>query len=419
MRRPAKARAGASPFFTGTIVMKAENERHERLMRLPPFLRGGFRPFFLGGALWAPVVVTLWVLALTGALELPTRFDPLAWHRHEMLFGYLGAVIAGFLMTAIPNWTGRLPIAGARLAGFAALWLAARLAVLFSAVTGAWLAALLDSGFLAALAFFAGREVLAARNRNVPVVIAVALLALADGIDHAQALGYAVPDGLGWRLGFALVLMLVSLIGGRIIPSFTRNWLAKQGRKQGLPTQPDRFDAAALAVTGLALIGWTVAPDTQATGALLLAAGLLQAVRLSRWSGHRALREPLVLILHLSYAWIPLGLLLLGGSAFLWCIPASSALHALSAGAMASMTLAVMTRATLGHTGRTLRADRSTQAIYALVTVGALLRFAAPMLPFDYGHSIAAAGGMWSAAFLLFALAYGPKLLGARPDGRP
>lgn len=399
--------------------MKAEDERYRRLMALPPLLRGGFRPFFLGGAIWAVVVVSLWVLTLAGRMELPTTFDPLGWHRHEMLFGYLGGAIAGFLMTAIPNWTGRLPMAGARLAGLAGLWLAARVAVLFSSYTGPVLALILDVGFLTTLAFVAGREVIAARNRNLPVVVAAGLLALASALDHAEALGLAVPAGIGWRLGFGIVLLMVSLIGGRIIPSFTRNWLSKQGQEKGLPTQPDRFDVATLVLTGLSLAAWTLLPDAAVTGGLLVAAGLLQAVRLARWSGQRTWREPIVLILHISYAWLPLGLLLLGGGSFVWCIPASSAIHALSAGAMASMTLAVMTRATLGHTGRQLRADRWTKAIYVLVTAGAALRFAAPMLPVDYTIAIAVAGSLWCAAFVAFVIAYGPKLVGARPDGRP
>jgi uncharacterized protein involved in response to NO len=399
--------------------MKTENERHDRLMRLPPVLRGGFRPFFFGGALWALLVVILWVLALQGSITLPTYFEPLAWHRHEMLFGYLGAVIAGFLMTAIPNWTGRLPIAGARLAGLAGLWVAGRIALLFSAWTGPVPAIGLDVGFLAVLAFVAAREVLAAKNRNLPVVVAVSLFAAASALDHAEALGVGVAPGLGWRMGFAIVLVLISLIGGRIIPSFTRNWLAKQGQQHGLPAQPVRFDIIALLATGVALLAWAAAPDVRLTGALLVLAGALQFVRLARWSGFRTVREPLVLILHVAYAWLPLGLLLLGGSAFVSCIPASSALHALSAGAMASMTLAVMTRATLGHTGRELRADGWTQAIYALVTIGALLRFAAPMLPFDYIGSIEVAGSLWGGAFLLFLMFYGPRLLGPRPDGRP
>lgn len=219
--------------------MRSENDRHDRLMRLPPVLRGGFRPFFFLGALWAVTVVALWLLALTGTITLPTYLDPLAWHRHEMLFGYLGGIIAGFLMTAIPNWTGRLPISGARLAGLTGLWIAARLALLFSAFIGALPAIALDVGFLATLAFVAAREVLAAKNRNLPVVVAVGLFGIADALDHAEALGAAVPTGLGWRLGFTVVLMLVALIGGRIIPSFTRNWLSKQGTAQIFPPSRD------------------------------------------------------------------------------------------------------------------------------------------------------------------------------------
>lgn len=399
--------------------MKPDSEIHARLMRLPPVLRGGFRPFFLGGALWALAVVALWVCVLSGSVTLPTAFDPLAWHRHEMLFGYLGAVVAGFLLTAIPNWTGRTPIAGAPLAGLFALWVAGRLAVFFSAAAGPAVALVLDTGFLAVMALIAAREVIAAKNRNFPIVAAVGLFGAANALDHMEALGVPVPAGLGWRCGFAIVLLLVSLIGGRIIPAFTRNWLVKQGRERGLPVQTNRFDIATLLTTALALFAWAASPDSSASGGLLIAAGLLQTIRLARWSGLRTWREPIVLILHISYAWLPLGLLVLGGSAFVWCIPVSAATHALSAGAMASMTLAVMTRASLGHTGRELRADGWTQAIYALVTAGAALRFAAPMLPVDYMPGIAAAGALWGAAFLLFVLAYGPKLLGPRPDGMP
>ncbi|HEU4969914.1 NnrS family protein [Sphingomonas sp.] len=401
------------------MTTSSASERHERLMALPPFLRGGFRPFFLSGAVWAVVVVVLWVCALSGAVALPTRFDPLAWHRHEMLFGYLGAVICGFILTAIPNWTGRLPISGSPLAGLWGLWLIARLAVLFSGTTGAILAFFLDVGFFVVLGLVAAREVIAAKNRNLPIVVMILLFALANAIDHGEALGCIDWGGLGWRLGLGLVLMMIGLIGGRIIPSFTRNWLAKQGRTAGLPGQPSRFDLASLGVMALALLGWAAFPDAQATAVLLLAAGALHAARLARWSGLRTARDPLVFILHVSYAWLPIGLLLLGASAFWPAIPVSSAVHALAAGAMGSMTLSVMTRATLGHTGRPLHADGWTVAIYALVTVGAFLRVTAPWLPTDYMRAIEIAGTAWAGAFLLFALAYGPKLLGARPDGRP
>jgi uncharacterized protein involved in response to NO len=400
------------------VDMKADLLRDDRPIRVPSILRGGFRPFFLGGALWALIVVGLWVGALSGAVTLPTRFDPLAWHRHEMLFGYLGAVIAGFLMTAVPNWTGRLPIAGGRLAALAGLWLAARLAVLFSAVVGPAVAPLLDVGFLLVLAAVCAREVIAAKNRNFPIVIIILLFAIASAIDHAEALGLSDGAGLGWRAGFALVLMLIAVIGGRIIPSFTRNWLSKQGMKTGLPGQPDLFDKLCLVATAIALAGWAAVPDAPSVAILLIAAGAVQAVRLGRWSGHRTLRDPLVFILHVGYAWLPLGMILLGISLVVPAVPTTSALHALAAGAMASMTLAVMTRATLGHTGRALHANLPTIAIFVLVTLGAVVRVAAPLLPLDYMRAIELAGLLWGGAFLLFVLAYGPKLAGPRPDGR-
>jgi uncharacterized protein involved in response to NO len=320
-------------------------------------------------------------------------------------------------LTAIPNWTGRLPIAGGQLAALASLWVAARLAVLFSASTGPALAAVLDVGFLLVLALLCGREVIASRNRNVPVVGAVLLLGLASGIDHAEAFGILDTDGLGWRAGFSLVLLLITLIGGRIIPSFTRNWLVKQGVTEGLPTQPSRLDMMAILLTAMALVAWIA--QASLASPLLLGAGGFQLVRLARWKGWRTLADPLVLLLHIGYAWLPLGLLLLGASLIDPTQPASAALHALAAGAMGSMTLAVMTRATLGHTGRALRADLGTSAIFLLVTVGAGLRVAAVWLPFDYLLLIKLSGGLWAGAFLLFVLTYGPKLLGPRPDGRP
>jgi uncharacterized protein involved in response to NO len=388
------------------------------LANYPNVLRGGFRPFFLAGALWALVVLVLWIGALSGQWTLPTAFDALAWHRHEMLFGYLAAVIAGFLLTAIPNWTGRLPVTGARLAGLFALWLAGRLAVLFSAIVGPQAALLLDVAFPLVLFAVAAREVIAASNRNFPVVFIILLFAGASACDHAEAMGLAIPEGAGWRSGLGLVLALIALIGGRIIPSFTRNWLAKQGIKTGLPGQPDAFDKVSLASLAAAVTAWIAAPDATVTAWLLLLAGTMHAVRVARWCGYRAWRDPLVVFLHVAYAWLPLGLLLLGLSILDPDMPRTSALHALTAGAMASMTLAVMTRATLGHTGRELRADRWTSAIYVLVTLGAGLRVAAPQLPLDYMRAIELAGLLWAGAFLVFVMAYGPKLLGARPDGR-
>lgn len=395
-----------------------ESIRRARLASAPAFLHGGFRPFFLGGSLWAALVVVLWVGSLAGAWTIPSAFDPLAWHRHEMLYGYLSAVIAGFLLTAIPNWTGRLPIAGPPLAALAGLWLAARLAVIFSGVLGAWPAAVLDVGFLLVLAAICGREVIAAKNRNLPVVLIVLLMALGSSFDHAELLGAPIAYGLGTRAGFSLVLILVAVIGGRIIPSFTRNWLTKRGKSERLPAQAGRFDKISIGITAAAFALWTFFPEAAASAALLLAAAAVQAVRLARWSGLRTLRDPLVIILHISYAWLPIGLTLLGLSQLVPDISSSAALHALAAGAMASMTLAVMTRASLGHTGRPLASDAATTSIFVMVTLGAALRVGALALPFAYMQLIAAAGALWAGAFVLFVLFYGPMLMRPRADGR-
>ncbi len=384
-----------------------------------PFFRGGYRPFFTSGALWALVALTLWLFALSGTLTLPTHFDPLAWHRHEMLFGFVGAVIAGFLLTAIPNWTGRLPIAGGPLALLFGLWLAARVAVLFSAQVSPIVAALLDVGFYVLLAALAAREVFAAKNRNVPVVILILLFAIANALDHGAAAGMIDDAGLGTRAAIAIVIVMISLIGGRVVPSFTRNWLVKQGSQRGLPTQPGRFDIVVIGATALAMAGWLVAPFNFSIGYLLIVAAASQAVRLARWSGVRAWRDPLVLVLHVGYAWVPLGLGLLGLSIINTTVPGSGAIHALTAGAMATMILAMMTRATLGHTGRELKASAATTVIFVLVTIGALGRVAAPLLTMDYMLAVRLSGMAWGGAFLLFLLVYGPKLVGPRPDGRP
>jgi uncharacterized protein involved in response to NO len=392
--------------------------RYARMSASPPFLRGGFRPFFFGGAAWAIISLTIWLLALAGQVQLPSTFDALAWHRHEMLFGFVGAVIAGFLLTAVPNWTGRLPIAGSPLAALFALWIAARLSVLFSAVTGEATAAIMDVGFYVVLASLAAREVLEARNRNLPIVGLIFLFGLVNALDHAGAAGLLEDPDIAWKCGVALVIVMISLIGGRIVPSFTRNWLGKQGVREGLPAQPTRFDIAVIGLTAFAFLAWITAPEGWLPGALLAASATGQLVRLARWKGWKTFADPLVLILHVGYAWVPIGLGLLAAVNFGAPIPRSAAVHALTAGAMATMILAVMSRATLGHTGRELRASALTQLAYLLVTAGALLRVCAPLGLLDYRLGMEVAGAAWLGAFVLFLAAYGPILLTRRIDGK-
>ena len=393
--------------------------RKARMAASPPVLRGGFRPFFLACGTWAIVALPIWLFVLLGGFDFPSALDPLTWHRHEMLFGFVGAAVAGFLLTAIPNWTGRLPIAGWPLATLALLWLAGRLAVLWSEAFGPLLAAGIDVALWLVLAFVGAREILAAKNRNLPLVAMVLLFGLANAIDHAGANGLIEDTDLGMRAGTSLVILMISVIGGRIIPSFTRNWLAKRGHTAGLPGQPGRFDLAVILVTAASLIGWIVMPSAAPVGALLALAALLQLARLGRWRGWRTTSDRLVLILHVGYFWVPIGLGLLGASLLALPVPRSAAIHALTAGAMATMILAVMTRATLGHTGRPLAATALTQVAYLLVTLGAVIRVLSSLGAVGYRAGMEAAGTLWVGAFVLFLVVYGPMLVGARTDNAP
>ena len=390
--------------------------RRARMAAAPPFLRGGFRPFFFGGAVWAIVALSLWLLALAGEVAIPSAFDALAWHRHEMLFGFVGAVITGFLLTAIPNWTGRLPIAGWPLASLFGLWVSGRLAMYFSVSLGAGLAAIIDVGFYLIFAGVAAREVVHTNKRNVPVVGLVLLFGLANALDHAASFWRLGNAAMGWQAAMSVVIILISVIGGRIVPSFTRNWMVKRNIEKGLPGQPGRFDMAVIGLTFVALLSWLSAPSGWLPGTLLALAAAGQLARLARWRGWKAVADPLVLILHVGYSWLPLGLALLAANQLGWSVPQSAAVHAFTAGAMATMILAVMTRASLGHTGRELRAGLATSAIYLLVTAGALLRVGASLGLVDYQAGMEIAAAAWAGGFLLFLLAYGPILFGRPID---
>jgi len=391
----------------------SEEDRLRRA-RLPAVLDYAFRPMFLAAGSWAVIALALWLAMFFGYVQLPTRFDPLAWHMHEMLFGFVMAAVAGFLLTAIPNWTGRLPVRGYPLAALAGLWLLGRLACLISADLPGWLAVLADLAFPTALLAVAAREIITGRNwRNLPMTALLVLFIIADLLMHLESLGVSVPTGLGWRLAVGAPIVLISVIGGRIIPSFTRNWLFKR-KSPRLPSPQDMLDTAAVALLAAALILWAFLPDHRTTGALLIAAALLNAVRLGRWAGIASWPEPLLFILHIGYGWVAVGTALLGLSIFNIGVPAASAIHALTAGATAVMILAVMPRVTLGHTGRELTANRATVAVFVLINAAAVARVCASWHTEFMTILLLVAGACWIAAFGLFELVYGPMLLTRR-----
>jgi uncharacterized protein involved in response to NO len=376
----------------------------------PVLFSYGFRPFFLLGSIYAGLAILIWLPVFMGELSLVTAFIPRDWHVHEMLFGFLPAVITGFLFTAIPNWTGRLPLRGRPLMFLVALWIAGRAFVTFSAETG-WLAAMLvDCSFLLLIAAAAAREIIAGKKwNNLSVVVLILVLLAGNVAFHLEAhLKGAAEYSI--RVGIGVVVLLISLIGGRIIPSFTRNWLVKANPGR-LPVPFVRFDMLSVGAGAVALVCWTVSPVAAWTGVALGVAGVLHLVRLGRWAGDRTGRERLLLILHVGYAFVPIGFLLNACSAF-GIVPAGAGIHAWMGGAAGIMTLAVMSRASLGHTGQQLTASVATQGIYAAVVVAALARICAVLEPAHSVPLLHVAAFAWAIAFLGFALSYGPTLAG-------
>lgn len=379
-----------------------------------PLLSYGFRPFFLGAAAWAFAAMVLWIGLLSGVWTLPDAYGPIAWHAHEFLFGYISAAVTGFLLTAIPNWTGRLPLQGRPLLLLFLLWLAGRVAMLISAEIGAVVAAIIDCAYLVTLVAVVLREIIVGKNwRNLPVIVLISALAFANILFQAETLYRGAPD-YGLRLGCAVIVTLIMLIGGRVTPSFTTNWLRRQGSDR-LPAPLGRFDIVSIAIAVVALIAWTIAPVWPGSAALLLLMTIAQTMRLVRWAGERTWREPILFVLHVGYGFVPLGALILAVS-ILWptLMPSSGALHAWTTGAMGIMTLAVMTRATLGHTGRDVVSTPPTIVIYGAIVVAALIRVAAPVLSPVYYQSLLAAALCWIIAFGAFLAFYGPMLVRAR-----
>ena len=383
----------------------------------PAFLKQGFRPFFLGAGLWSAMAMAIWLGFLFSGepASLFGYFPARDWHIHEMLYGFLPAAIAGFLLTAIPNWTGRLPVRGLPLALLAVLWLAGRLAVVLPIVLPERyniMIGIVDSLFLVSLALLLAREILAGKNwKNLPIIVIVTALAASNILYHMIMLElidtYALNQiALGAIL---LAVMLVTLIGGRIVPSFTRNWMGRN-KMTSLPASRDTLDQAGsilIPASGFMLLAYD---QSSITGILCIITAFVHLFRISRWHGHKAFSEPLVFILHVGYAWIGIGFLLAGLSVLTDLVPMVAAIHAFTAGMFGSMILAVMTRATRGHTKQTLESDTGTTMIYLLVNLSAIIRvLSAVWGDTQWGYMIS--GLAWIGAFGLFSILYLPFFL--------
>lgn len=388
----------------------------------PAVLSLGFRPFFLLGALFAVIMIALWVPWFLGFIAVPSAFPPVAWHAHELLFGFVPAIIAGFLLTAVPNWTGRRPIVGLSLAGLVLLWLAGRIAIALSAHVDPCVIATLSAAFPAVLAVVVGREIVLARNtRNLKVVGVLLGLAVADLLFHYEIWQFGRPRH-AHTVAVALALLLVIVISGRIIPTFTANWL--KANREGAPLPPafDRIDLAAVLLSGAALLGWmsvsfldSVQWGRPLVAALMLGAAAANLLRQARWQPHRTGAEPLLAILHVAYAFVGLGFLLAGlGIAWGDYDFTTAGIHAWTVGAIGTMMIGVMTRVSRGHTGRPLTAPAGTVLLYALILIAAATRIVAGLYPQVTPMLLPLSGLAWVGAFGGFVVLYGRMLVSPR-----
>jgi uncharacterized protein involved in response to NO len=380
---------------------------------LAPFALG-FRPFFLAAGIYAVLLMALWLLVLRGGLVIG-EMPPLVWHGHEMLFGFTVAVIAGFLLTAAQNWTGIRTPSGPPLAALFLLWLAGRLGFLVPGLPAAWVA-LADLAFLPVLALALAWPILKAKQlHNYPFPVMLLALTAANALVHAEALGWAADSAsLGLHLATYVVVTMIVVMGGRVIPSFTDNKLRTRARHWKL------IERLVPVSTLAALIAALIAPDSPVTALLAALAAGVHGIRLAGWHTRKYWSVPLLWILHLGYAWIALGFALLALSAAGIVAAAGSALHAFTAGGIGVLTLGMMARVALGHTGRMLEPAPLMTLAFVAVNLAALIRVALPLFfPDSYAEGMAAAGLAWMVAFGLFAAIYTPILLRPRVDGKP
>lgn len=390
---------------------------HERTV----LLAYPFRPFFLLTGLYGTVVILAWLAVLFGALPLSPQLSPLQWHAHEMLFGLIPAAIAGFLLTAMCNWTGATPLRGAGLLALVALWLAGRVALWSAAWLPGWLVIAVDLAFLPLLAVYAARVLLLHSHRSSLLLVAmIGLLSVANGLMLLEMFG-GIP-GLaryGELLGLNLITLVMVVMAGRITPAFTGNWLRARGLPHREVARSDGFDRWVLGITALMIPADLMLGMPVLSGLAALAAAILNAIRLFRWAGWQTLSEPLLWILHLGYAWIVLALLLKGLTPVVPGLHASAWIHALGTGAMGTLLLGVMTRVSLGHTGRPLRLPRLGLGIYIAVLLAGVIRVLGALGGIDTRPALMLAGLAWIAAFGLFLSLYWPILSRRRADGRP
>ena len=381
----------------------------------PAVLGYGFRPFFLLAGIHAVLAIPVWLFLLQGVASFVSPIPPLAWHAHQMLFGFISAAVAGFLLTAVPSWTASRGYAGAPLLGLTLIWIAGRLVTTFPLGFTALTVAFVDLAFIPVLVLTILPSLIRSGNKRNLVFIGM-LAALFAANLHFHLAGATKVDPL--QLGVNVILLMVAMVGGRILPAFTSSGLKQRGIDIRIRRYPPLDIAALMAILAVLIVDIFFPGTIFAAIAATVAAALL-ALRLARWQGHRTLHEPIIWVLHVAYAWLPIGLALKAAWLFGAPIPDTSWLHALTTGAFSTMILAVMSRAALGHTGRELVAPGLIVIAYYAIGVATLMRVFGPMLLADaWRFWMIGSGSLWSLAFFLFVLVYTPILCSPRVDGR-
>lgn len=385
----------------------ATSAQQMRSWQGPALFSYGYRPFFLFASIWAVFSIIAWVMTFIGHETLAIAIDPFSWHAHSFLFGYLWAVIAGFLMTAVPNWTGRLPIVGWPLATLVALWLIGRIAMTFSYYLPNGVTIACDLLFPLAFTFAIGREIIMGKNwRNLKILILLVMLFCANCLFDGEAFSQVyAADSYGARWALAIAVFLIAIIGGRIIPSFTRNWMVKQSITN-LPAPHDKIDLAIMIFTAISLVFWVIWPDAIFTAIIGGICGLANLYRLIRWHGWLTKKEPLVWVLHLGFLFIPLGFIALTLSTFdILHGGRAPVQHLWMAGGIGLMTIAVMTRASLGHAGRPLTVSWPVVLVYCSLFCSVVLRVIAGIADNDL-TMLNISGTLWILAFVGFVVLY-------------
>lgn len=365
------------------------------------------------------IAMLVWLTALMTGIWPEGLLPPSLWHAHEMLFGFVGAAIAGFLLTAVPSWTGQRGFSGLPLIILVTVWLGGRLVLPFYGLLPSVFIAIVDLAFFPVLGLMLTPSLIRGKSRNLVFLLFLLVLFSANLIFHiALAQSDVAFASYGLLFGINIVLLIISIIGGRIVPAFTLSAIRRTDNTFVIMPFP-ALDRIAIVSILLVLITDLLWPYSTAAGWLALIAALIHAVRLARWQTLRGLGEAIVWILHIGYAWIIVGLALKGLFLLTGAIFSTAWLHAITTGAFATMIMAVMTRAALGHTGRPLIAPPLIVVSYVLITLAAIVRVSGPVFPDIYLYSIAVSGLLWIGAFTLFLVVYTPILIGPRIDGKP